>query len=71
MSWDVVEVGIEPALCDDLRVELLERAAGCVARVGEERQAFRGACCIDAVELCEGQQYLSAYLEFGWPACAL
>ena len=37
VSGDVVEVGIQPALCDDLGVELLERAASRIAGIGEER----------------------------------
>ena len=71
VSGDVVEVGIEPALGDDLGVELLERAASRIAGIGEERQTLGSACCIDAVELCEGQQDLPAHLEFVRPACAL
>ena len=59
----VVEVGVEATLGYDRRIELLERTAGGIARISEEREVSTMTLGIQSVELHEGQEDLPTYLE--------
>ena len=63
LPWYVVEVGIEATLGYDRRIELLERTAGGIARISEEREVSTMTLGIQSVELHEGQEDLPTHLE--------
>ena len=75
VAWDVVakqviEVGIQPALCHGAAVLALESAAGGIARIGKERFTVALPFGIEAVEGSPRHEHLTPYLELLGPVGA-
>ena len=71
VAQQVIQVGVKMSAGNERRVKTLQRAAGGIARIGEQRLLRRLALCVKTLEHRPRHKHFAAYLKLTRPVAVL